>query len=147
MEAEYIVGTLNSDGVDVQGAKRRRQMSQQPLVLEGGKHRNQANARERDRTHRWVKTAGGHVCCLYACLFISRDMPSDISDSKEEMPICFCTDIKYATFGRVKYFWTQCKNFKFAYWWRNISCTSSEVLRNATLLIFILLTTYSQCFI
>lgn len=52
MEAEYIMGTLESEDADVQGAKRRRQMLQQPLVLEGGKHRNQANARERDRTHR-----------------------------------------------------------------------------------------------
>ncbi|KDR23884.1 transcription factor 15-like isoform X2 [Zootermopsis nevadensis] len=51
MEAEYIMGTLESEDADVQGAKRRRQMLQQPLVLEGGKHRNQANARERDRTH------------------------------------------------------------------------------------------------
>jgi hypothetical protein len=52
MEAEYIVGTLQSGGMDVQGTKGRRQTSQHPLVLEGGKHRNQANARERDRTHR-----------------------------------------------------------------------------------------------
>jgi hypothetical protein len=58
MEAEYVTGTLkpddddDADDDDVPGGKKRRQMSQRPLEPEGGKHRNQANARERDRTHR-----------------------------------------------------------------------------------------------
>jgi hypothetical protein len=52
MEAEYVTETMKSDDVDLPGAKKRRQMLQEPPVPEGGKHRNHANARERDRTHR-----------------------------------------------------------------------------------------------
>ena len=53
MEAEHLTRTLKSEnGEDLRETKKRRQMSQLPTQVEGGKHRNQANARERDRTHR-----------------------------------------------------------------------------------------------
>jgi hypothetical protein len=53
MEAEHLTRTLKSEnGEDLRETKKRRQMSQRPNQAEGGKHRNQANARERDRTHR-----------------------------------------------------------------------------------------------
>jgi hypothetical protein len=53
MEAEHLIRTSKSENdEDLRETKTRRQMSQQLTQPEGGKHRNQANARERDRTHR-----------------------------------------------------------------------------------------------
>jgi len=53
MEAQHLTRTLKSEnGEDLREIKKRRQMSQRLIQAEGGKHRNQANARERDRTHR-----------------------------------------------------------------------------------------------
>jgi len=53
-ETEHFTRTLKSEnGEDLRETEKRCQMSQRPTQVEGGKHRNQANARERDRTHRW----------------------------------------------------------------------------------------------
>ena len=53
MEAEHLTRTTKSEKDEVlRETKKRRQMLQRPTQAEGGKHRNHANARERDRTHR-----------------------------------------------------------------------------------------------
>jgi hypothetical protein len=65
MEAGYPVKTSKSENDDdVRGTKKRRHLSQRPIQPEGGKHRNQANARERDRTHRWVETDDRIICVV-----------------------------------------------------------------------------------
>lgn len=66
METDYVIGTLKSEDEELPGAKRRHQMSQRPTEPEGGKHRNQANARERDRTQRWAEVAGRHISTVAA---------------------------------------------------------------------------------
>ncbi|XP_069681302.1 transcription factor 15-like isoform X2 [Periplaneta americana] len=51
MDNDYIISPLQPDEEDLPACKKRRQVPQRTIELEGGKHRNQANARERDRTH------------------------------------------------------------------------------------------------
>ncbi|GFG36810.1 hypothetical protein Cfor_08645 [Coptotermes formosanus] len=52
MEAEHLIRISKSENdEDLRETKKKHQMLQPHTQPEGGKHRNQANARERDRTH------------------------------------------------------------------------------------------------